>query len=188
MKELTRMKHLQWRNALSAKEVEKTSRAVKERLFSLPEYRKAKTILFYASIGSEPSTYGMMQEAMQQGKRVVVPVTSFKDKSICLSRLHSLADLEKKKSGLVEPKKEKLCDTPLSDVDLILVPGVCFDLDGYRIGYGGGFYDRLLRKAPRKTALIGLCFEQNIEERLPRQSHDAKMHRIVTEKRLIECG
>ncbi len=186
MKDLLRIKHLQHRNTLSEREVRKKSIAIGEKLFSLPEFKQAKTILFFASIGNEPSTYKMIEHSLQKGKRVAVPITSFREKSLCLSEISSLEDLEKKESGLIEPKKEKICDVPLESIDLIIVPGVCFDEEGYRIGYGGGFYDKLLRKAPRKAFIVGLCFEQNIEKRLPRQSHDAKMDKIVTEEKVIE--
>jgi 5-formyltetrahydrofolate cyclo-ligase len=185
MKELTRMRHLQLRNSLAGCEIRKKSLAIKEKLLSLPEYRRAKSILFYASIGNEPATGEMIKAALGEGKKVAVPITSFRDRSICLSEIASLDDLEKKESGLIEPKKEKICSTPLEKIDLVVVPGVCFDLEGYRIGYGGGFYDRLLRKAPRKTVLVGLCFEENLEQRLPRQSHDAKINKIITEKRIV---
>lgn len=186
MKELIRMRHLQLRNGLSLGEIAKKSKAIMDRLFSLPEFEKSRTVLFYASFGSEVDTYKMMEEALRQGKTVCVPVTSFKDKTIEISGIASLSDLEKKPSGLIEPKKINPVD--LEKIDIVIVPGIAFDLDGYRIGYGGGFYDKLLRKAPRRIISIGLCFEQNLEQRLPRQSHDAKMNKIITEKRVIEVG
>ncbi len=185
MKELLRMRHLQLRNSLSMREIERKSSAIMETLVALPAFKESKAILCYVNFGNEAITTGIIEKALQQGKTVCVPATSFKEKTIQISRISSLAGLEKKKTGLTEPKE--IVSFELSEIDLIIVPGIAFDKEGYRIGYGGGFYDKLLRKAQRKTIAIGLCFEQNIEERLPRQSHDAKMSIVVTEKQVIEC-
>tara|TARA_Y100000310_G_scaffold345795_1_gene470055 strand:+ start:2411 stop:2956 length:546 start_codon:yes stop_codon:yes gene_type:complete len=180
------MKHLQLRNTLNPAELEEKSTQIQKNLFELPEYTNSKIILFYVSIASEPQTHEMIKQALADGKKVAVPITSFRDKTLCLSEISSLGDLEKKETGLIEPKKEKICNISLEQIDLVIVPGVCFDKEGYRIGYGGGFYDRLLRNAKHETAVVGLCFAQNIEQSIPRQSHDAKMNKIVTEMRVIE--
>ncbi len=185
MKDLVRMKHLQLRNSLSAQKIEKKSLSITEKLFSMPEFKQAKAVLFYASFGNEVSTKEMVEKGIQNGKQVCVPVTSFKDKTITVSKINSIEELEEKESGLIEPKETKSC--PVGEIDVIIVPGIAFDAEGYRIGYGGGFYDRLLRKAPRKTIAIGLCFEQNIDKQLPKQSHDAKMDFVITEERVIKC-
>ncbi len=185
MKELVRMKHLQLRNSLSEDEISRKSDEIEKRLFFLPEFKKSNVMLFYASFGKEVETGKMIERALAEGKNVCVPVTSFKEKTLVASSIKGLSDLEKKPSGLIEPREINSC--PLEKIDLIVVPGIVFDGGGYRIGYGGGFYDRLLRKAPRGTVAIGLCFEQNIAKNIPKQSHDAKMNKIVTEERVIEC-
>lgn len=180
------MRHLQLRNSLSKREIERKSSAIMETLVSLPSFRESKAILCYVNFGNEAVTTGIIEKALQQGKTVCVPVASFKEKTIQISKINSLADLEKKETGLIEPKETVAFS--LDEIDLIIVPGIAFDKDGYRVGYGGGFYDKLLRSAPRKTIAIGLCFEQNLEERLPKQSHDAKMNLVLTEKQVIQCG
>ena len=180
-----RMKHLQLRNSLSKDEISKKSSKVEKRLFSLPEFKKSNSMLFYASFGKEVETGKMIEKAIAEGKNVCVPVTSFKEKTLMASSIKGLFDLEKKPSGLIEPRELNSC--PLEEIDLVVVPGIVFDEAGYRIGYGGGFYDRLLRRAPRKTVTVGLCFEQNIAKNVPKQSHDAKMDFVVTEKRAIGC-
>ncbi|MDP6671144.1 MAG: 5-formyltetrahydrofolate cyclo-ligase, partial [archaeon] len=118
-------------------------------------------------------------------KNVCVPVTSFKKKMLLASSIKGLSDLEEKPNGLIEPREIDAC--PLEKIDLIIVPGIVFDEEGFRIGYGGGFYDRLLKKAPRKIVTVGLCFEQNIAKNVPKQSHDAKLDFVITEKRVIAC-
>lgn len=185
MKELVRMKHLQLRNSLSKAEISRKSGEIEKRLFLLPEFKKSRAMLFYASFGKEVETGKMIERALAEGKNVCVPVTSFKEKTLMASSIKGLSDLEKKPSGLIEPREINSC--PLEKIDLVIVPGIVFDEAGYRIGYGGGFYDRLLRRASRETEVIGLCFEQNIAKSVPKQSHDAKMDFVVTEKRVIEC-
>jgi 5-formyltetrahydrofolate cyclo-ligase len=179
------MKHLQLRNSLSKGEISKKSSEVEKRLFLLPEFKKSNAILFYASFGKEIETEKMIEKALANKKNVCVPVTSFKDKTLLASSIKGLSDLEKKPNGLIEPRKINSC--PIEKIDLIVVPGVVFDEEGYRVGYGGGFYDRLLKKAPRKTVTVGLCFEQNIAKNVPKQSHDAKMDFVISEKRVIAC-
>ena len=183
MKELIRMKHLQLRNSLSKQEAGRKSAEISKKLFSLPEFEESKVVMFYVSFENEVATPNMIEKALELGKKVCVPISKPKEKGVVAGFIKSLSDLEKKPNGLMEPKKVVVCDP--KEIDLIVVPGVVFDKEGYRIGYGGGFYDKLIRQVPRKTKAIGLCFEQNVEKRLPRQSHDAKMNKIVTEERVI---
>jgi len=184
MKELIRMKHLQYRNSLSEKKIGAKSAAITEKLFSLPEFQQAKAVLFYASFGNEVQTMEMIEKALALGKTVCVPVTSFREKKIEISQISGIAELKEKPNGLVEPETVRAC--PIEEIGLVVVPGIAFDQRGCRIGYGGGFYDRLLLKAPRNLKAVGLCFNQNIEDKLPAESHDVKMNKIVTEERIIE--
>ncbi len=185
MKSLIRMRHLQARNSLSEAEVAEKSKKVMEKLFGLPEFENSKAVLFYASFGNEVATTKMIEKALELGKKVCVPVTSFKEKTIAVSEIESVDELEKKESGLVEPREVRECS--INEMGMVIVPGIVFDEDGNRIGYGGGFYDRLLNKAPRGIVAVGLCFEQNIEKRITGQSHDVRMELVVTEERVIDC-
>ena len=183
MKELTRLKHLQIRNSFSEQELVRKSQAIEQNLFGVDKFSKSTAVLSYVNIGNEVKTEGIIKRLLEEGKTVCVPATSFKEKKIYISKIESIHDLEKKENGLIEPKVVNPIE--LDKIDAIIVPGIAFDLEGYRLGYGGGFYDRLARKAPRKTLLFGICFEENLEQRLPRQSHDAKMHAVVTDKRVV---
>ena len=185
MKPLIRMRHLQARNSLSLAEVVEKSERIMERLFALPEFKESGAVLFYASFGNEVATGKMIEKALGLGKKVCVPVTSFKEKSIKLSEIENVGELEKKESGLVEPKELKECS--IGEMGMVVVPGIAFDPEGDRIGYGGGYYDRLLNKAPRGVIAVGLCFEQNMEKRITGQSHDTRMEIVITEERVIDC-
>ena len=183
MKELLRLQNLEKRNSLSEKQILEKSLAIKRMLFFLPEFLQAKKILFYVSFKSEVSTREMIQEALSLGKIVAVPLSDFEKNSMRAVKITSLAALEEKKFGLLEPESGK--EIPAQELDLIIVPGVAFDLQRARLGYGKGFFDRFLRGTRKGAKKIGLAFECNIEESIQGSSHDEKMDKIITEERII---
>ncbi len=186
MKELLRMQNLQKRNSLNAGEIEQKSTVIQARLFSLSEFKRAKTILCYAGVKSEVQTKKMIMDAMALGKIIAVPKSDFEKKTMKAVQIGSLADLEETKFGLFEPKNGK--EIPAEEFDLIIVPGIAFDLQGTRLGYGGGFFDKFLQKTKKTAVKIGLAFETNIEEKIPSASHDVKMDKIISETGIIETG
>lgn len=177
------------RDALSAAERMSKSNRIKETLFSLPQFQNAGLILFYVAFGSEVQTEAMIREASAAGKIIAVPVTDRVHKSLLLCRLDYFdQDLAPGTWGILEPKPE--CRRPIAghEIDIVITPGIAFSLHGWRIGYGGGYYDRLLREY-RKPA-IALAFElQVVENDLPHDpGKDAPVDYIVTEERVINCG
>ncbi len=183
MKEIARLQNLAKRNSLSKEQVREKSRLIAERLLKLPEFEKAKTVMLYYGVRNEVETRGLIEKALEQGKRVVLPVSDFDSKKITPTELQGLEDLKKAEFGLMEPVEGKVVG--VKELDLIVVPGIAFDANGARIGTGKGFYDGLLRKVSTKVPLVGLCFEENLEESLPSESHDVKMDIIITEKQEI---
>jgi 5-formyltetrahydrofolate cyclo-ligase len=115
-------------------------------------------------------------------KRVLLPYVKGKDLEI--SEICSLQDVAPGKFKILEPKRKE--NAPISDVDLVIVPGVAFDGRGQRVGYGGGYYDRFLVKtrAPR----VALAYENQIVASVPAEDHDQRVDKIVTEKRVITCS
>ena len=152
-------------------------------LYSLPEYKSSRTILFYVSIGSEVKTYDMIEHALKAGKRVCVPVTDKEVHEITPCEIRSFDDLSKGTFGIPEPIERN--PVPLSQIDLVVVPGVAFDEQGNRLGYGMGYYDKLLRKL--RAPAIALSFELQLLPSIPTESHDVKVSKIITEKRVIEA-
>ena len=119
-----------------------------QRLLELPSFQEAKTLATYLSFDHEVSTAGLIQVALQLGKRVCVPRTYPQGRMVFVEYDPDI--LEKTRFGLLEPnEKGKLVDQ--SEIDLIHVPGVVFQSKGYRIGYGGGYYDRYLEDFTGKT-------------------------------------
>jgi len=183
MKEHIRKEIKEKRRKHSKEEQRKKSKEIKERLFGLPEYRDAKTVLFYVSYNGEVFTHDIIKDALKD-KKVVVPISNLEDNTLSLSVLESWDDLELGSYGILEPKKECLREISIDDIDLIIVPGVAFDLNRNRMGHGKGYYDKLLEKT--KATTVGLCFEFQLVDKIPTESHDIPVDIIITEERIID--
>jgi 5-formyltetrahydrofolate cyclo-ligase len=144
------------------------SNLIKKKLFASKEYRKAKTILFYASFDGEVDTKKMVKQAQKHGKRIALPVILEDRKSIIPSEVYDLnKELGIGLYGIKQPRISCLRPVDLSDIDLVIVPGVAFAKNGCRLGRGKGYYDRFLKKLPSKTATFGLAFDFQVVESLP---------------------
>jgi 5-formyltetrahydrofolate cyclo-ligase len=184
MKKVIRASILQKRNNMPVSEVIRNSSLIKERLFGLHEFRRARAILWYVSYGSEVATHEMIQECMALGKTVVVPCTDTKKRHLSLSELRRWDELGVGAYNIQEPRLECRHEVAVDTVDLILVPGIAFDCGGHRIGHGMGYYDRLLSENV-KALKIGLAFELQLVEKIPTKQHDVSVDIIITEKRII---
>ncbi|RLF27428.1 MAG: 5-formyltetrahydrofolate cyclo-ligase [Thermoplasmata archaeon] len=187
MKEHLRRKIKNIRLQISEKEVLRKSHEIKKKLFSLREFKRASSILFYVSYNNEVCTHDMIRECLSSEKSIVVPLISRKNKKMFLSKLNSWDELEPGEYSILQPCREYVSEVSVNDVDIIIVPGIVFDEKGHRIGHGLGYYDRLLSDS--KNALhIGLAFEFQIVDRIPVEKHDVAVDKIVTEKRVIHCS
>lgn len=169
---------------LSKEEVLAKSELIKNRLFQINEFKKTKNILFYVSYDGEVFTHNAIKEALID-KKVVVPISKKADYSLILSKLNSFKDLQDGQYGILEPKKEKIKEISIDKIDLAIVPGIAFDLNGNRIGHGKGYYDRLLKNI--KAPIIGLAYEFQIIQKIPIDDYDKQVDIIITEKRVIKC-
>jgi 5-formyltetrahydrofolate cyclo-ligase len=156
------------------------SREIEARLFDLPEFRSAQVVMFFASFRSEVDTETMIRRALRSGKRVILPKVAGKELTLYEIRDFD-ADVETGAWGIPEPKP--LVPAKLEKIDLMIMPGAAFDEQGNRLGYGAGFYDKLLPAF--KGATIALAFEAQILSNVPADPHDAPVKKIVTEKRVI---
>ncbi len=162
-------------------EKERRGEIIRDILFGLEEFKRARTLLSYVSLGYEVDTRNIIKESLRMGKVVAVPVTMKKDKEILPSRVVNFEEeLTPSNFGILEPRKEYLRLIPREDLDVIIVPGLAFDKNGARIGHGGGYYDRLLKTLSPHTKTIGLAFNFQILERLPVSSHDIPVSRVLS--------
>jgi 5-formyltetrahydrofolate cyclo-ligase len=161
--------------------IAKSNAGIAASLLALPEFYSAKTILFFYSIWSEPDTHALINAALAQGKTVCLPES--RPHGIMVARkIGSLDELVPARYGIPAPTAEMPEILP-EDIDLIIVPSVAFDLDGYRLGHGGGYYDRYL---PRSRAFrCGLAREQMLLPRVPRDEFDVAVDCVITEERVL---
>ncbi len=161
------------------------SAAIMEKLFALKEFAEAKTILFYASKKDEVQTFAMIQKALDMGKRVALPITVVEGKNLVLSEISNVKGLMAGAFSVPEPAE--YMPVQADAIDLVIVPGIAFDEKGDRIGHGMGYYDKLLKTMPQ-ARFVALAFEFQIIPDVPEEAHDVRVHKIVTEERVIECG
>lgn len=154
---------------------------IKKKLFSLPEFIRAKTVMFYVSTDGEVETRPMIRETLKTGKDVAVPVVLTEKSRMIVSQIKDLKkDLGKGPYGIYQPKASRIRQIRPAGVDLVVVPGVCYDRYGNRIGRGGGYYDKFLRDLPKKVPSIGIAFKFQITRRLPRLAHDIPVSKVIT--------
>lgn len=167
--------------ALSEEYISLSNSGIFENVTALPEFVNAKSIFAYISEKREPDTVRIIEKALKLGKTVALPVSY--DGGIMVPKvIESLDELEIGKFGIPAPKE----DAPVlseEDIDLIIVPAVTFDKNGYRLGRGGGYYDRFLERS--KAVSVGLGREELICQ-VPREAHDMPVKYLVTESRIYK--
>lgn len=154
------------------------SRCILRTLSREPFFQRAEHVAFYYGIALEVETKPFLKKLLKD-KKIYLPRIDLK-KSLVLCRIRSLSkDLKKGAYNIREPRA--FCkERPAGRMDIIIVPGVAFDKGGGRLGRGGGYYDRLLRKA-KKVVKVGLCFREQIVKKVPMKAHDVKVDRVITD-------
>ncbi len=176
------------RRALDPKKRRLLNRDISLRLFCMPEYERATQIMFYASFAGEVCTWAMMGRAMDEGKRVCLPRTDPVARGLtpvgvrrCGARI---VNLTRGAYGISEPTGPGVDPASL---DLVCVPALAYDREGFRVGYGGGYYDRFLEGLPGRTVTVGLGHSFQVLQRVPRGEHDLPVDVVVTEMEVIDC-
>jgi 5-formyltetrahydrofolate cyclo-ligase len=157
----------------------KKSLVILNKLFSIPEFQGAKTILFYASFAGEVDTFEMIQQALEIGKQIALPIVKEKERNIIPALINNLEkDLECGKYGIKQPKEDaKFVD--LDKIDMVVVPGVAFDKQNNRLGRGEGYYDRFLKKLSPNSYSVGLAFDFQVVDSLPVSETDIAVSRVI---------
>jgi 5-formyltetrahydrofolate cyclo-ligase len=160
------------------------SRLIFERLAAMPEYVAASAVMFYADVRTEVRTRWFFASAWNAGKKVIVPFCTAGE--IELFELNDLDELSPGTMGVPEPRAELrgLADRRVepSQLDLIVVPGLAFDLRGGRLGYGQGYYDRFLGRTRPDALRIAVCYECQLFSEVPALPHDSPVDGLITEK------
>lgn len=172
------------RSALSKEFADEKSKTICKRFSETDVYKKSHFIAAYMSIKNEVDLKSLIDRAFADGKRVCIPVTDTKTNNMFLSEIFKDDDFESGAFGIKEPKIKRRTDA--KSVDLMLVPGLAFDFSGGRIGWGKGYYDRLIPQV--SSVLVGIGYEFQLCGAVETQEHDCKMDYILTESEMVVCG
>lgn len=154
---------------------------IKNKFFADLDYVNSKIVLFYASFAGEVDTFGMMRQALEDGKQIALPIVNVQTKEIIPKLITSLEeDLEYGPYNIKQPKRNVTQDIDICQIDLAVVPAVAFDRKNNRLGRGAGYYDRFLEKIPQGIPLIGLAFDFQILEQLPIDDHDLPVTKVIS--------
>ncbi|MDP1759454.1 MAG: 5-formyltetrahydrofolate cyclo-ligase [Thermodesulfovibrionales bacterium] len=186
-KKTIRQEILHKRDAIPENIKKEKDAAIRQRIIRLPEFTDAKTILFYASFRGEVDTSEMIKISLSHGKQAVLPKVDKGNKRLKLYGIKDMNELAKGYMGILEPSVSEKRLTGLDDIGLIIIPGAAFDVSGNRLGYGAGFYDRLLAGMKNKIPVLAPAYEEQIVDAIHSEPHDVKVSKIVTDMRVIEC-
>lgn len=178
-----RKKMREIRDALTTEEIETRSKQIAEQLLKTSIYRECTHICVYEAFRNEVSCKYIKEQAFQDGKYVFIPITDIESKTMEFYRIAADTVYQEGNYGILEPILDKQCNN-LQEKALILVPGLAFDGNKHRLGYGGGYYDKYL-SLHKEHITVALCYNFQIVEELPCDEHDILPDYIVTEKEIF---
>lgn len=168
---------LEKRNQLTSEYRISADHKIFQNLISLPAYHNASVIFCFVSTKNEINTLPIIEHALRTGKSVAIPKCQKKGIMDAVQIL-SFDDLENGKYGILEPKSFCPIVAP-EEIDFAIVPCLSCNLEGYRIGYGGGYYDRYLANLSCKTAVV--CYREMVREEIPMEAFDVKIDIVITD-------
>ncbi len=183
-KKSIRDRMLAQRKHLAAETCFALSLHIQQNLLAAPEFEAARSVALYSPVYNEVFTEEVFRAARLAGKRVAYP--RVQGASLEFVEVSDLGELEPGAFGVLEPAGG--ATVGVNELDLLVVPGVAFDADGFRLGYGKGFYDRVLHGCPERGILVGLCFQFQLTPSLPAESHDIGMDMLITEEHVFRFG
>lgn len=174
------------RNDLTPDEVVGFSREIEENLFSFEDFLIRDSVLYYLSFGNEVCTDAMVARSLKLGKKVYVPRITEAENKLEICEIKSLeTGFHINDFGIREPSGVPAASP--TKIDAIVTPGLAFDSSGGRIGFGGGYYDRLFMELPGNSLRLGVAYGFQIMDLLHQDIWDEKMQKVFTEKDTLNC-
>ena len=183
-KESIRLENKKKRDNMDSLIKEKLDQKIYENLIKSNAYVNSNLIFIYVSMKNEVDTHRIIKWSIENGKKVCVPKVISKKDGMEAVLIESFSDLAPGQYGIFEPKEDKVVVNP-EDVDLVITPGLAFDMSGGRLGYGGGFYDRFLKYTSKYCIKAGVAYSFQLENKIPTGSEDIPVDIIVTENKII---
>lgn len=171
-------------SSITKPQYEDQSYRIAQALFQDHNWLYANTIGVTISNPPEVDTYQIIRKAWELGKTVVAPKCNPLTKELQFRKLETFSQLESVFFGLFEPNEESTLEIQGKEIDLLLVPGLSFNRQGYRLGFGGGYYDRFLQNYHGVT--ISLAFAVQVVENIPVEAHDLPVAKIITNNEVIK--
>ncbi|GAA0108742.1 MULTISPECIES: 5-formyltetrahydrofolate cyclo-ligase [Clostridium] len=184
-KKVLRNKILEIRDSLNNNEKELIDNKIFNELINTDLYKRSINIFIYISFSNEINTRNIIEKAFKDKKNVFIPKVYKDDKLMKAIKLNSIDELKKNSMGILEPIDDSNY-IEKENIDLIVVPGVVFDKECNRIGYGGGYYDRYLKDIKSKKNKIALAYDLQIVDKIESEVHDIKVDYIITNTRALK--
>ena len=172
------------RNSISQLDIINNSRIINNSVISTKEYQSSLSIGIYYSIGSEVKTFDIIKHSLENKKEIALPRVIDSTKIQFFKIMEDKFEKIKFTKGKYGIFENSMSTTIIDKIDLLIIPGIAFDLKGYRIGYGKGYYDRFLSLGKSKC-IMGLSYESQIINEIPNNEHDIPVDIIITEKKII---
>ena len=185
-KEVLRKKIVEQRKNKNEFEINQSSKIIFEKIISNDLYKQAQTIMLYSALSGEINVDDLINQALKDNKTVCINYLHEKFGIMDAAVISNISDLVLGKFNIKMPKKENLKIINPKNLDLIFVPGLAYDKNGYRLGFGGGYYDRFLVKTSNAN-LIGVIYDEYILNELPKEKHDIPMNYLVSESVILKC-
>lgn len=189
LKDNLRKNMLVTRKNMTMHNVSAFSNNIMDTIMGLPQFINCKNIMLYISFNKEVDTYPLATWCLNNGKTVIAPYCIQSSHEIIPFIINNLTnDLTKSTFGVMQPRHDLLMEANIKEIDLIIVPGVVFDINCNRIGFGAGYYDRFLPRKSKKTPTIGIAYDYQIIDKVPTDEYDVPLDFIITEKRIISLN
>lgn len=185
MKDFLRKELREKRHKLSVKEVDNKSSYIEIQLDKIISKLNAKNIMLYYSFKNEVSTEKYILKLLNNDFNVILPYSKVSTRSIIPYLIKNLKeDLSKSSFGILEPNININSVFPIDKIEVVVIPGIAFDIQGNRMGFGAGFYDRFLIKNENMIK-IAICYDFQLLNSIPNEPHDVKMDIIITDERVL---
>jgi len=186
-KQILRARAFHIRDCLALSEIAPKSLLIQHRALRFSPYLHSRAVALYSQSGNEVATEDIREHALKTGKKLFYPKLG-KGTELRLVQLEEPDSMKPGRFGILEPPGDGVLTKDDGEGLVVFVPGLAFDLCGNRIGRGKGWYDRLLTALGSQVRCIALAFECQMVDKIPADRWDRKVHHIITERRVIDCG
>lgn len=159
---------------------EEKNKLIFEELINNKDIKNSKNIMCFVSFKNEVDTHKFIKKMLNEEKNIYIPVIDQKEKIMNISKLNSFNELKEGFYGILEPEERFLRISNPDILDVVITPGIVFSKDNYRIGYGGGYYDKFFANKDVTALKIGLCFKEQIIEKVPTNKYDIPVDYIIS--------